>query len=413
MSPASTEITVREVRALATALLPEVATLAEAMLEYLLERIPEAGGDEEIEGLTLGSCSSNIEQALSMVRHGIPVSATEAPVTALEHARAMAARGRSVDVMLRFYRLGHAFFIERLHREIRDVISDPDALLAALEELERFAFGYIDAISSQVAAEYVAELERRQNRARAVRTDMVRTLLAGTKVDLDAAERVLAHRLSGPQLAFVCWAPRGDVDLAQVGSAVAGLLGSTRPLLQPDGAQALWGWVAGSAATEPSIEDVTAVLSAGGEAVHVAFGEPQPGAAGFRASHLEALRAQRVVDLSGRPAPSATRFGEVALVDALSRDIEAARSLVARELGPLAGTGAREGEERAALLAVLDARGSLAAAAEALGVHRNTVLQRMRRAEDRRGRSAQQNALELHAALRLVAVLGRGVLMQS
>ena len=158
---------------------------------------------------------------------------------------------------------------------------------------------------------------------------------------------------------------------------------------------------------------MTAVLGAGGEAVHVAFGEPQSGAAGFRASHLEALRAQRVVDLSGRPAPSATRFGEVALVDALSRDIEAARSLVARELGPLAGTGVREGEERAALLAVLDARGSLAAAAEALGVHRNTVLQRVRRAEDRRGRSAQQNALELHAALRLVAVLGRGVLMQS
>ena len=120
-----------------------------------------------------------------------------------------------------------------------------------------------------------------------------------------------------------------------------------------------------------------------------------------------------MVDLSGRLAPSATRFGEVALIDALSRDIEAARSLVARELGPLAGTGVREGEERAALLAVLDARGSLAAAAEALGVHRNTVLQRVRRAEDRRGRSAQQNALELHAALRLVAVLGRGVLMQS
>ena len=115
MSQGSTEITVREVRALATALLPEVATLAEAMLEYLLERIPEAGGDEEIEGLTLGSCSSNIEQVLSMVRHGIPVSATEAPVTALEHARAMAARGHSVDVMLRFYRLGQAYFMQRIY----------------------------------------------------------------------------------------------------------------------------------------------------------------------------------------------------------------------------------------------------------------------------------------------------------
>src|SRR2546426_9212567 len=38
--------------------------------DLLLERIPEAGGDPEIEGLTLGSCSSNIEAALSMLRHG-------------------------------------------------------------------------------------------------------------------------------------------------------------------------------------------------------------------------------------------------------------------------------------------------------------------------------------------------------
>src|SRR3954453_23438785 len=113
MSQGCPEITVREGGALAAALTPEVPTLAEAMLEYLLERIPEAGGDEEIEGLTLGSCSSNIEQALSMVRPGNPGRATGAPVTALEHARAMAARGRSVDVMLRFYRLGHWLFIER------------------------------------------------------------------------------------------------------------------------------------------------------------------------------------------------------------------------------------------------------------------------------------------------------------
>lgn len=103
---APVEITVPEVRVVAAGLLSEVSTLAQSMLEYLLERIPEAGGDPEIEGLTLGSCSSNIEAALSMLRHGIPVSATEAPVTALEHARAMAARGHSVDVMLRLRECG-------------------------------------------------------------------------------------------------------------------------------------------------------------------------------------------------------------------------------------------------------------------------------------------------------------------
>src|ERR1700722_14909518 len=134
------EITVGEVRAAAAKLLPEVSTLAQSMLEYLLERIPEAGVDPEIEGLTLGSCSSNIEAVLSMIRHGIPVSATEAPVTALEHARAMAARGHSVDVMLRFYRLGQAFFMERVHEGIRQWIPDQGAAFRALNEFGRLGF---------------------------------------------------------------------------------------------------------------------------------------------------------------------------------------------------------------------------------------------------------------------------------
>ena len=83
------------------------------MYAFIAERVPEARADEEIAGLTLASCASNIETALSMVRHGIPASATEAPVAALEHARQMATRGASIDATLRFYRLGHAFFWER------------------------------------------------------------------------------------------------------------------------------------------------------------------------------------------------------------------------------------------------------------------------------------------------------------
>jgi DNA-binding PucR family transcriptional regulator len=282
--------------------------------------------------------------------------------------------------------------------------------LRVLDELERFGFAYEDRISSQVAAEYVAELERRQNRARAVRIDAVRALLAGAAIDRDGAERALSHRLSVTQLAFVCWAERADLDVAPAGAAVAAELGSQRPLLVSDGAQALWGWVAGAAAAEPDPAGVAAVLAGRGEPINVAFGESHLGPVGFRESHLEALRARRVVELSGRHPPSVTRFAEIAVVDALSRDLDAARALVARELGGLAVDGVREREERVALLAVLDAQGGLAAAASALGVHRNTVLQRVRRAEERRARRADEGLLELHVALRLAEVLGTAVL---
>jgi DNA-binding PucR family transcriptional regulator len=117
--------------------------------------------------------------------------------------------------------------------------------------------------------------------------------------------------------------------------------------------------------------------------------------------------------LSGRAAPSITEFSDVALVDAISRDLDAARAFVAAQLGDLARDDVKERDERAALLAVLDAQGSFATAARGLGIHRNTVLQRVRRAEVRRGRPATIKIAELHAALVVCDVLGASVLRES
>jgi DNA-binding PucR family transcriptional regulator len=149
------------------------------------------------------------------------------------------------------------------------------------------------------------------------------------------------------------------------------------------------------------------------ENVHIAVGSRHLGAAGFRTSHLEALRARRIIELSGRSAPSVTEFSDVALVDAISRDLDAARAFVAAQLGDLARNDAKERGERATLLAVLDAQGSLTTAARTLGIHKNTVLQRVRRAEERRGRPATTQVAELHAALFVCDVLGASVLPES
>ena len=404
-SPDLPESVVAELRRTAAELLGNVSSYADDMLAYIVERIPEAAADEELRGLTLGSCSSNLEAALSMVRHGIDVGAATAPVTALEHARAMAARGFSVDVMLRFYRVGHAYFSERILSGVAEVVSDPAVALPVVASMQRYAFAYVDRISSEVAAEYVAELDRIQNRVRAARTDAVRGLIAGDHLDLGRAERTLSHRLTGWQTAFVCWTEREDADLARVGAAVGAHFGSPHPLLVPDGAQALWGWVSTTRAPGVELEDLAPVADQVPPMVRISIGTPAQGAAGFRDSHAQAQRGRRIIELSGRGAP-VTSYAELALVDTMSGDLDLARAFVAAELGALAVEGLREDEERRTLLAVLDAQGGLAAAAEELGVHRNTVLQRLRRAEERRGRPASERVAELHAALRLVQVLG-------
>jgi hypothetical protein len=395
---------------IAASLLANVSSLADDMLSYLVERIPEVGGDAELRGLTLGSCSSNLEAALSMFRHGIDVAAAEAPVTALEHARAMASRGHSVDVMLRFYRLGHEYFTEKLSASLNDWIDNPTVALRTFIDLERFGFRYIDRISSLVAAEYVAELDRRQNQARAERDDIVRALLAEEPLDIARAERVLSHRLTGRQIGFVCWVDDRGADLEGLARQVGRCLGAGHSLVVADGPVAVWGWVSITGAARTSL---TGMAPSERGNVHIAVGSPHPGAAGFRTSHLEAVRTRRIIELSGRAAPSITEFDDVALVDAISRDLDAARAFVSAQLGDLARDDAKVRDERATLLAVLDAQGSLTTAARTLGIHKNTVLQRVRRAEERRGRAASIKVAELHAALLVCDVLGASVLPES
>jgi len=397
-----------ELRRIAAELQVDVSSYANDMLAYIQERVPEASADPELRELTLGSCSSNLEAALSMVRHGIDAAAATAPTTALEHARAMAARGYSVDVMLRFYRMGHAYFTERIVTGIGGIRADPAVALAVVDGLQAFGFTYIDRISSQVALEYVAELDRRANQARAARTDIVRALVAGEQVDLHRAERTLSHRLTDWQTGFVCWTDREDVDLAPVGALVGSHLGVRSPLLVPDGARALWGWAATTHPPQlaPAVESLSRKLP---PAVWISVGASAKGAPGFRETHLQSLRARRTAEISGR-GPSVTAYDEVALVDVMSQDLTLARAFVAAELGELAAAGPQAREERQTLLAVLDAQGGLSAAALELGLHRNTILRRLHRAEERLGHPTTERVVEMHAALRLAQRLGPAVL---
>jgi DNA-binding PucR family transcriptional regulator len=407
-------VTSPEVRTLAAAWARELSTIADEMYAFLASRIPAARADQEIAALTLASCSANVEAALSMMRSGIPAAATEAPVASIEHARRMASRPGGLDDTLRFYRLGHGFFWSRWTAALVEAVPDRDRLVVALQESAEFVFDYIDSLSSQVAAEHIAERERRQRRAAIVRADVVRSLLAGDPVEPRDAERALGHVLSGTQLAFICWTTGDTSGLERVALLVARALGAARPLLVEDGAEALGGWVRVEARAAGRLQELTgAVLTAveeAGEPVHVAIGRPGQGVEGFIESRKQADRARRVVTLAGSAAPSLTPFAAVELVDLLSSDIESARAFVAFQLGALAAASPAAARAREAMLIATSPGGGVGTAARQLGLHRNTVLQRLRRGEALRRRPVDEDPRELHAALLLADVLGSQVL---
>ncbi|HYF24696.1 MAG TPA: helix-turn-helix domain-containing protein [Baekduia sp.] len=398
-----------EVRALAETWSTQVPALAQEMYDALAARIPVVQSDPELAALTLGSCSSNIEAILSMLLSGIPASATEAPVTALEHARAMAKRGTEVNDTLRFYRLGHGYFLSRLADELSATVGDPEKRLQAVREATDFTVEYIDIVSGRVSAEHLAERERRQRRAAVLRADLVRSLLEADPEDVPGAERLLGHRLDRAQLSFVCWSAAPSAQLERAAVAVAEALGSARPLLVPDGPDAVAAWIRPGARTPPPKEAAAAALRPVGTEVRVALGTVGVGLAGFRTSREEAERARRVAHLAG-PEPQVVAFDDVALLDLLARDLPAARRFVHRQLGELADADPAIASIRDTVRAVLAPRGGVAHAAREQDLHRNTVLQRLRRAEALRGRPLDDQPDELYAALVLARALGGATL---
>ena len=120
--------------------------------------------------------------------------------------------------------------------------------------------------------------------------------------------------------------------------------------------------------------------------VRVAIGEPAPGIAGFRSSHIEALHAQRIARLAGRHEGGITRYRDIALCALATANIEHARRFVERELGRLASRDDTTRRLSATVRTYLDENGSRGRTAKRLHIHENTVAYRLRQAEELLGR---------------------------
>lgn len=135
----------------------------------------------------------------------------------------------------------------------------------------------------------------------------------------------------------------------------------------------------------------------------LAFGSEAGGPEGFRLTHRQAATAQRAALRTGA---TQTHHREVALEALAAADEEQAREFAARELRGLDGEDARSGRLRETLEAYYSCGHNAAAAAAALGVHEQTVAQRLRSVEERTGASVASRRAELEVALRLRRLLG-------
>jgi transposase-like protein len=385
-----------------------IPTVSSEITDAIHAELAELDSDDDIRLATFVSTESVLRLMTDMVALGQPASEAVPPPAAVEYVRDYVRRGVSIDTLLRAYHVGHATFfrswVERAHAEL----TDGTEIARAVELGATWTFEYIQVLNRGIVTLHALERERWVRSATAMRTETIRSLLAGEPVDERKAARRLRYDLDRHHLAFLVWSDNpsaagedlGALELVALG--VSHSLAGTPPLLVPFGRQLVAAWIGAHerigpvAATAVPIDRTASAL--------VAVGTPGHGLGGFCRSHREATHARRVAQLAARRARTVTRYEDVALTALASADLQHARDYVAAELGPLARQDDDTLRLAATLRVYLEERASPRRAAQRLGVHENTITNRVRAITELMGRPPEDRVAELLVALRLTRV---------
>jgi hypothetical protein len=393
---AAAEATMRE---LAATLLDDASSIGRHLADHVLRSVPELARpqDPTWPATVYRAARSNASAILSMLAEGVAGSAAETPLEARVFYERLAEHEDGLVAVLRTYRLGMAELWQIWAAHVSTAVNDSDVTYAILAAGTAGFNAYQDRMAEESAAHWRETRSRKRAGLDRSPADFVREALAGGRAE-DLAQ--LGYDVQAEHLAIALPAGR-DEDLASaLATRIRGRLGLATVLLTHEAAQVVWVAMADAAVHEEHVGGLVAPGIAAG------ISNRNPGAAGFRTSHREAVDALRLGVLGGRDA--ITRHDDIALVAALSADPERARALIRRELGPLLGDREMSQRLRETLRAYFAEGESHVRAAHRLGVHEKTVTYRVRQAEELLGRRIAERRVELESALLLHEALSTG-----
>ncbi len=278
---------------------------------------------------------------------------------------------------------------------------DPGELAELLDVSARSIFSFVDATIAGMSAEVERERDRLKRGTHADRLEVVTLVLEGAPIPADRASLRLQYELDRPHTAAIVFSDAAQADpvaLEEAAELLARAAGARRPFSVVASASALWVWVPGAGG--PDLATVRAGLAELPEA-RIALGPTAPGIDGFRRGHLDALATQRL--LQRTPAVRLATYDEVQVVALATRDEPRADAFVRRTLGELA---LAPEELRETLRAYLREGSNASRTAAALFAHRNTVLNRLARAEALLPAPLEGRLLQVALALEVVHWVG-------
>ncbi|WP_084960339.1 PucR family transcriptional regulator [Thermoactinospora rubra] len=365
------------------------------MAEEIVRQVPGYGGGRTAVETLRRSVEATVLAALSGLVRDAEAIPELVPVEAVEGNAELVRRGVPLDQVLRGVRIGHAC----LHRVLMDALdAEPEPIrLAESHRVSELLFAYADVHASRMAEEYIAERDRWQASTEAARRGIVEDILAGRRVDREAAGQTLGYELARHHLAFIVVADAPDTPaevLRRFAGEVARSVGGHGVLTVQAGPSDVWAWTAWPSRPTP-VPDVGVP-----EGLRLAVGPPAHGVAGFRRSHLGAQEARDFLHET-----RLCRHADIRVRSLLAVAGERARWFAEETLGGLAGGQERTAELRETLRVYLASGRSPQRAAELLHLSRNTVSYRVKRAEEMLGRPLAGDLLELRLALEIARTL--------
>jgi len=388
---------VGEVARLIDADLPDLTV---ELTDWFVEVIPEFRHDDTVRRLMIASTSSNLIAIVDMLAHNIPIDRIAVPPAAAEYARRFAQHDLSLEALLRAYRLGeHRVGQWALNRVARLPV-DTATALAGISEFTARTSRYIDQVIEGLIDIYESERRRWDGRTGAARAAQLRVVLENESIGTQSAQDLVEIQLDGWHQAAIVWVDADVADPARAFQAVSRLLQETTgrtPTTALVDDHTMWTWISGPTRPELVPTELMSRLP-GAPGPRVTIGAAATGLAGFRSTFREAVRARTVMDASAT-ADRVVAFDDVAVAALLTDHTTELWPWVHRVLGDLAEDSDAAARLRETVVVFLQAGGSYTEAAARLHMHKNTVLYRIRRAEEIRGRPLTEGRLDVEIAI--------------
>lgn len=369
---------------------------ANAIAEDVGDELVKRGlAGEELAPVERNSLIANIVGIADTLEFGARVST---PPPALRASRRGAQLGMDDRTLALIYYVGQsAIWTRHLLPLVVETTEDPADLLQRCTRVHQLLSDYLEGVEHEVTERL--RTERMLLGAPLTDAEIITGMLGGT----DPGATVGSYPLARTHIAVSCWTTGSSDDaVGRLKRATAIVLRSAPPgprlRYEPSRHHTTVWFAADRPAQARSLFESLRKLRLDGQELWAAIGEPADGVEGFRRTYEETEIVRSFLLMRGSAAlPSITPFRDLAYPATLLADRGLVQRFARLRLGPLSEPEHRK--LRDTVFEYLRNDGSFARTAAILGVHRNTVYQRVRKVESLIGNLSGSLAFELYAAL--------------